>query len=492
MKNELFRDLVFYEIYPTSFYDSNDDGIGDLKGIELKLDYIKDLGCNGIWLNPFYDSPFMDGGYDVRDFFNVDKRFGTNEDFKSLCAKAKEKGIIIIVDLVPGHASEENKEFLESAKYERNEYSDMFIWTNSVWNMDSRYRFVSGRHNRDGNYMINFFSVQPAFNYGFKEVTDPFWQLSYKDPRTFKARDYIVSIMKHWASLGASGFRVDMADSLVKDDDEMKSATREVWEYIFNKVRSEYKDLYIVSELGWPKRSFRMGFDADFILDFFDFSYISTFIRKENNVLLDRKNVDKFILELKDFYNDAFKLGGYIANISGNHDEMRIASIAKDKIRSFYLFILSLPGTPFIYYGDEIGMKYSEGLSKDGGYNRTGSRTPMQWDNSLNYGFSKAKELYLPVGLGSNVNLKDEMNDPNSLYHFVKSLIHYRRNSKSLLSDDMEIEYKDNVLYIIRRDLCYILNLKEEEDIKLDKTIIFTSGINNVLKPSEAALIEWR
>ena len=194
---------------------------------------------------------------------------------------------------------------------------------------------------------------------------------------------------------------------------------------------------------------------------------------------------------LKDFYNDASSLGGYIANISGNHDEMRIMSIAKDKIRSFYLFILSLPGTPFIYYGDEIGMEYSKGLSKDGGYNRTGSRTPMQWDNSLNYGFSKAKELYLPVGLGSSVNLKDEMKDPNSLYHFTKSLIHYRRNSKSLLSDDIKIEYKDNVLYIIRRDLCYILNLKEE-DIKLDKKIIFTSGINNVLKPSEAALIEWR
>ena len=488
MKRELFRDLIFYEIYPTSFYDSNNDGVGDLKGIIEKLDYIKDLGFNGIWLNPFYDSPFMDGGYDVRDFYKVDKRFGTNDDFKLLCAKAKEMGIKIIVDLVPGHASEENKEFLRSAEFERNECSDMFIFSDSAWNMDSRYRFVSGRHNRDGNYMINFFSCQPAFNYGFKNVSSPSWQLSYKDERTFKTRDYIVSVMKYWCSLGASGFRVDMADSLVKDDDDLKSATREVWDYIFSKVKKDYPDIYVVSEIGLPNRSFRMGFDADFMLDFHDSSYIKTFIRSEDNVLLKKKNINKFVEELKYAYKCSSELGGYIANVSGNHDECRISTLAKDKLKTFYLFILSLPGTPFIYYGDEIGMEYTPNISKNGGYNRTGSRTPMQWDNSKNLGFSKSDNIYLPVGEANKNNVQDMINDKNSIYHYLKDLIRFRNSSKALKSDSIEIELVDNVLYIKREELTFVLNLKDE-DIHLNNDIIFTSGSGNILKPSEAALI---
>ena len=115
MSKTEFKDLIFYEIYPTSFYDSNNDGIGDLKGIEQKLDYVKDLGCNAIWLNPFYKSPFFDGGYDVEDFFDVDPRFGTIDDFKFLIKKAHEKGIKIILDLVAGHASIKNKELITRA-----------------------------------------------------------------------------------------------------------------------------------------------------------------------------------------------------------------------------------------------------------------------------------------------------------------------------------------------------------------------------------------
>ncbi len=124
--------MIAYEIYPTSFFDSNNDGIGDLKGITLKLDYIKQLGFNAIWLNPFYSSPFKDGGYDVEDFFKVDKRFGTLNDFKKLVSKAHSNEIKIIIDLVAGHASLANKDFLKSAEAKRNDKSDLFIWLSLI------------------------------------------------------------------------------------------------------------------------------------------------------------------------------------------------------------------------------------------------------------------------------------------------------------------------------------------------------------------------
>lgn len=142
------KNAIFYEIYPTSFMDSDGDGIGDLRGIAAKLDYVASLGCNAIWLNPFYKSPFKDGGYDVSDFFDVDPRFGTLDDFKNLLAEAHRKGIKIIVDLVAGHASEQNSEFLRSAEPERNECSDLFIWNSCVWDLEQPYRLISGRYDR--------------------------------------------------------------------------------------------------------------------------------------------------------------------------------------------------------------------------------------------------------------------------------------------------------------------------------------------------------
>ena len=123
------KDAVFYEIYPSSFFDSNDDGIGDINGIRQKLPYVKDLGCNALWLNPCYDSPFKDGGYDVRDYKLVAPRYGTNEDLYVLFREAHELGIRVLLDLVPGHTSEEHPWFLESGKAERNAYSDRYVWT---------------------------------------------------------------------------------------------------------------------------------------------------------------------------------------------------------------------------------------------------------------------------------------------------------------------------------------------------------------------------
>ena len=265
MSNNQFKDLIFYEIYPTSFYDSNNDGIGDLKGIQLKLDYIRDLGCNALWLNPFYKSPFKDGGYDVEDFFKVDKRFGSLKDFTNLCEVAHQKGIKIIVDLVAGHAAITNKEFIKSASAKRNECSDLFTWNDSVWEFNPNFRLISGLYDRSAAFLVNFFAHQPAFNYGFYYI-DRNWQMSYQDQRTFLARNYMLKVMRHWLSLGADGFRVDMADSLVKNDPE-KLGTIEVWHYLFENIRKEYPNAYFVSEWSDPSKSLEAGFDADFVLD---------------------------------------------------------------------------------------------------------------------------------------------------------------------------------------------------------------------------------
>ena len=192
MSRKSFRNLIAYEIYPISFRDSNADGIGDLKGITEKLDYIRGMGFNAIWLNPFYVSPFKDGGYDVKDFFDVDPRFGNLQDFQNLCIKAHEKGIRILVDLVAGHASFLNEDFLESRSATTNEKSDLFIWNDNVWNLEPGLRLVSGMYQRNGCYLVNFFAHQPAFNYGFRRIDYPSWQMSYKDKRTLQAREYIL------------------------------------------------------------------------------------------------------------------------------------------------------------------------------------------------------------------------------------------------------------------------------------------------------------
>jgi len=270
MSKKYFNDLIIYEIYPTSYLDSNHDGIGDLKGICSKLNYIEKLGFNALWLNPFYLSPFKDGGYDVEDFFSIDSRFGTMKDFKTLITQAHKRHIRVFIDLVAGHASLNNPDFLESAKSETNDKSDLFIWNDNPWEKGNN--MISGMFNRHGCYMVNFFAHQPAFNYGFNVIDQLDWQISYKDRKALQAREYMLKVMDYWLGNGADGFRVDMADSLVKNDED-KSATIEVWKWMFARIRKKYPDAFFISEWSNPKQSFEAGFDADFVLDHWDNFY---------------------------------------------------------------------------------------------------------------------------------------------------------------------------------------------------------------------------
>lgn len=491
------KDAIFYEIYPTSFQDSNSDGIGDLNGITSRLDYIKSVGFNAIWINPFYQSPFKDGGYDVSDFFKVDEKFGTIEDFKNLLNKAHELNIRIIIDLIPGHASEQNPIFLESAKAEKNQYSDLFIWNASVWDLEQPYRLISGRYDRNGCYMVNFFSTQPAFNFGFNKITHPYWQMSFTDERTFATREYIKKILRFWLSLGVDGFRVDMADSLVKNDDE-KVATMEVWRYIFKDIKKEFPNAAFVSEWCNPNQSLNCGFDCDFVLDHHD-NFCHYLGRSTENTkgkcVLNGGSQVLFKEDLVKRINIAKNTKGLLGIISGNHDCARIATnLDEDKLKLFYMIQFTLPGVPFVYYGDEIGMKHVDLPSKDGGYHRTGDRRPMKWNNAKNLGFSSTDgELYLPQDQNSE-NVEKCLNDEKSLLHYLIKLIALRKKFKDVSTGNFELlNLGDKIISYKRDDFKVIINLSEDAmEINDLNEVLFSSSdkalLKNKLQPNQGII----
>ena len=174
---EWLDSAVFYEIYPQSFKDTDGDGIGNINGITEKLPYIKELGCTAIWINPCFDSPFGDAGYDVRDYLKVAPRYGTNDDLVRLFDEAHRLDMHILLDLVPGHTSWEHPWFRESMKAERNEFTDRYVWTDSIWESPEGYGSLRGISDRDGSCAVNFFTHQPALNYGFYKPDRP-WQQS--------------------------------------------------------------------------------------------------------------------------------------------------------------------------------------------------------------------------------------------------------------------------------------------------------------------------
>ena len=445
------NEAVFYQIYPQSYYDSNNDGIGDLPGITAKLDYIASLGVNAIWINPCFVSPFEDAGYDVADYYQVAPRYGTNEDLIHLFTEAKKRGIHVLLDLVPGHTSVQHPWFQESQKHEKNPYTDYYVWNDSIWEMSQKdLPVVRGYAQREAGYITNFFWFQPALNYGFAQRDPRFpWMQPVDATGPQMVRQEIKKIIKYWLDQGADGFRVDMAMSLVKRDPD-KLETARFWRWIRDWLDEEYPEAVIVSEWGNPAQAIPAGFHADFLLGFNCPGWVSLFRKRGQGHWHDpygwsffdesgHGDIRQFLDEYKS-YMDVVKNQGFIALITGNHDETpRIAnnkSLAMMKL--IYLFLLTMPGTPFIYYGDEIGMQFRELPSKEGGYQRTGSRTPMQWSDEPNAGFSKASAegLYLPVNPAQDrPTVADQDKDPDSLLNRVRELIKIRLSLKALNAD---------------------------------------------------------
>jgi maltose alpha-D-glucosyltransferase/alpha-amylase len=442
---------VFYQIYPQSFSDSNADGIGDIPGIINKLDYIAGLGVNALWINPCFVSPFGDAGYDVADYTQVAPRYGTNADLERLFAEASQRGIRVLLDLVPGHTSIEHAWFKQSQKAEPNPYMDYYVWNSSVWEVPQRdLPIIRGLSQRDAAFVTNFFAIQPALNYGFANP-DPEhpWMQPVDAPGPQKVRQEMKNIIQFWLDKGGSGFRVDMAASLVKRDPDKKETAR-FWRSIRDWMDATYPDAVLIAEWGDPAKAISAGFHADFMLGFTNPGWVSLFRKRGEGRWRDHYSwpffddsghgdIRQFLDEYLHHYQ-ASRDAGYIALITGNHDETPRLADGRDaaQLKLIYLFLLTMPGTPFIYYGDEIGMRFQNLPSKEGGYARTGARTPMQWGEEVNAGFStaSAEKLYLPVDPAPDrPTVAAQEADPNSLLNRVRSLIEMRHGLPALDAD---------------------------------------------------------
>ncbi len=444
-------DAVFYEIYPQSFNDTNADGIGDFQGIIDKLDYIKETGFNAIWMNPCFDSPFGDAGYDVADYYKAAPRYGTNEDLKRLFEEVHKRDMHILLDLVPGHTSTEHKWFKESIKPEKNEFTDRYVWTDSIWESPDGMGSLRGISDRDGSCACNFFSHQPALNYGYYERTKS-WQQAPEDEGPQATLEEMKNVMRFWLTMGCDGFRVDMAGSLVKNDPESKG-TIALWQDVRSFLEAEFPNAAMVSEWGEPDKALQGGFHMDFLLHFGPSHYNDLFRCEHPFFAPEGKGDAKAFVEK--YLESRKKAGqeGLICIPSGNHDMDRLARYLEgDNLKLAFLFLLTMPGAPFVYYGDEIGMRHVENLiSVEGGYNRTGARSPMQWDDGVNAGFSAAAAecLYVPLDPGKNrPTVKAQMEDGLSLYHAVKELIALRKKHSALLSrGELEFVYVEKDTY---------------------------------------------
>lgn len=428
------ENAVFYEIYPQSFQDSNGDGIGDIPGMIARLDYVASLGCNAIWVNPWYDSPFGDAGYDVRDYKKIAPRYGTNEDAKRFFDEVHARGMHVLIDLVPGHTSIDHPWFLQSEKAEKNEFSDRYIWSDSVWEATDL-PCLRGISDRDGAAAVNFFSNQPALNYGYARRTRP-WMMPPDSPAALATREAIKDVMRFWLDLGADGFRVDMAASLVKADED-SAETIKLWQDFRAFLDKEYPHCAMVSEWGVPAKSIEGGFHMDFMLHFGPPAYTSLF--RSEHPFFSREGKGDIRIFLDAYLSDlsSTQEKGLICIPSGNHDMPRLAR-GRDvrDLKICIAFLLTMAGAPFIYYGDEIGMRYLEGLtSVEGGYDRTGSRSPMQWEKKEGFGFTSAKTSYIPFDKSEDApSVEEQSVNSDSLLAAVKELLALRAAHKALQS----------------------------------------------------------
>lgn len=497
------ENAVFYEIYPISFYDSNGDGMGDLNGIAQKADYLKSLGVDAVWLNPIYASPFKDGGYDITDYYAIDKRFGTMEDLDNLIKTFKQKGIKIILDLVIGHTSIKHKWFKKSACARPNKYWDYYVWTDRV---DRSYPgVIRGLYNRDGGYVPNYYASQPSLNFGFNQLDEnqP-WKMHYKDERLTPLREEFLNIMRFYLDKGIDGFRVDMAAHVIKEgkrfnenepfntDEKGTEGVNWFWNTVLGTLRKEYKDKVYIAEWVVPNLSVgKCGFDMDFLThDTFAFGDL---YRNEPNLNLGKyyergdnyfspngKGTVKNFVKYAEFLYEQIGDKGMFTAPTGTHDEVRMPTAkSPDLIKTIFAFMLTIKQIPFVYYGDEIGIEHNYDVSKDGGGKRTGARTPMQWNEQKGRGFSDKKRTYLPVSNKPFQSVEYQENDKNSILNTVKELIKIRKKYPALnvSSDQKFIETEYPAIYERSNGDQTIIVLINPSDKEIKRTVSYSEVI---------------
>jgi glycosidase len=438
---------VVYQIYPQTFYDSDGDGIGDLPGIIQKLDYVKSLGVDAIWLNPFFDSPFNDAGYDIRDYYKVAPRYGTNDDARRLFAEAHKRGLKVLFDYVISYTAIDHPWFVASSRQAPGPYSNWYIWTDNAWKSEPGNLWVHGYGQRNGNFLSNFYWSEPALNYGYGRP-DPAkpWQLPTDHPDVLALRAEMKKVMRFWMDLGADGFRADMASALVKGPDPRQD-TKRYWQEVRQILRQDYPEAFTVAEWSAPRNALDGAFHACFLhwIESFNDLYQKESWRIGNGMsdghsFFDREGKGDIAGFLAHYLADlqATRAKGYICLPLGNHDIARLNNNrTTDDLEMIMAFGLTMPGVPFIYYGNEIGMRQLPDRPQiEGAYKpRAGARTPMQWTGGRNLGFSTVEpaQLYLPVDDAPDApNVAAEERDPASLLNRVRRLIVLKHTEPAL------------------------------------------------------------
>jgi alpha-glucosidase len=440
---------IIYQIYPRSFQDSNGDGVGDLRGIMRRLPYLVELGVDAIWISPIFVSPMADFGYDIADYTDIDPLFGTLADFDELVATAHQLGLKVILDFVPNHTSDRHAWFVESRSSRDHPKRDWYIWHDPApaggapnnWLSE----FGGGAWEYDAAtgqfYYHAFLAAQPDLNW-----------------RDSQVRAAMYDVMRFWLRRGADGFRVDVIWHLIKDDQfrdnppnpdfqpgdppihavvPLYTADRpEVLEVIaeMRNVVNEFPDRVLIGEIYLPIERLVAYYGRD----------LSGVHLPFNFALLSASWHARQLAKLIDEYEGALPPGGWPNWVLGNHDKPRLASrIGLDQARVAAMLLLTLRGTPTIYYGDEIGMEQVPIAADDvrdpfelrvpgQGLGRDGARTPMQWDDGPYSGFSSAKP-WLPLAGNAVVeNLAQQQADQASIYHLYRRLIALRKAHPAL------------------------------------------------------------
>jgi alpha-glucosidase len=494
-----WRRGIFYQVYPRSFQDSNGDGVGDLKGILRRLPYLKELGVDAFWLSPVYPSPMADFGYDISDYTGVDPLFGSMEDFDALVAAAHEAGLKLILDLVPNHTSDQHPWFIESRGWRDNPKRNWYIWRDpkpgggppnnwlsefggSAWEYDSE----SGQY-----YYHAFLAQQPDLNW-----------------RNPAVRAAIYDVMRFWLGKGVDGFRVDVIWHLIKDAKfrdnppnphyhegrpphekiltQYSTDQAEVHEVIgeMRRVTDEFEGRVLIGEIYLPLHRLvaYYGNDLTGAQMPFNFALLST--------LWSARSIERIIED----YEKALPPGAWPNWVLGNHDRPRVASrVGPEQARVAAMLLLTLRGTPTLYYGDEIGMRQvpiAPNEVRDPfernvpglGVGRDGCRTPMQWDGEPNAGFSTAKP-WLPLAHDAlRENVASLGPDKTSILNLYKALIALRHQWPQLVTGSYErVAAQGDILLYRRRGeegaLIVALNLGADPAAVTSSAIAFNSEI---------------
>ncbi|MBS0643868.1 MAG: DUF3459 domain-containing protein [Proteobacteria bacterium] len=459
---------IVYQIYPRSFQDSNSDGVGDLDGIRRHLDYVVALGADAIWISPVYPSPMADFGYDIADYCDIDPIFGTLADFDRLLGEAHARGLKLILDFVPNHTSDRHPWFLESRSSRQSARRDWYIWRDSAPDGSSPNNWLANFGGSAWEY--DAASSQWYYHAFLKEQPD----LNWRNP---DVRQAMFDVLRFWLARGVDGFRVDVLWLLIKDDQFRNNPPNPHWQphqpgierliQLYSADRPEVQD--VVAEMrtvvdAYPDRVLvgEIYLPVERLVTYYGLDLKGVHLPFNFQLLFAAWNAAG-IARIVSEYEAALPPGGWPNWVLGNHDQKRIASrVGPADARLAAMLLLTLRGTPTLYYGDELGLEnvpippdrvQDPWEKNEPGHNhgRDPARTPMPWDASRNGGFTDA-EPWLPLNTDfatRNVSLLSS--DPGSILALYRRLIALRRQRRALHAGGFRLIGSDNDVLLFER-----------------------------------------